>query len=331
MAEAFFRRRTEQGNYTMPNAKYRNFLPQLNKKVMLTDGGLETFLVFELEIDLPCFAAIYLMCRPDGETILRNYYKPYIDLARSSNRGLILATPTWRASADWEAGIGLTHDEMMDAHRRAAALMATIRDEHETPESPFVISADLGPRGDGYVPSLVMTAAEAEAYHRPQIAVLAETETDMITALTLNYAEEAIGIVRAAKAVNMPAAISFTVETDGRLPTGQSLAEAIAQVDAETGNAPAYYMINCAHPTHFADALASGAAWTRRIQGIRANASCLSHAELDGCTELDTGNPVELGAQYRQLQNRLPALNVFGGCCGTDHRHIAEIARQIAA
>lgn len=315
----------------MPNTKYRHCLPQLNGKAMLTDGGLETFLVFHLELDLPCFAAIHVMRMADGERIFRNYYQPYVDLALSSNRGLILATPTWRASSDWEAEIGFSHQEMMDAHRRSAALMAAIRAEHETPDSPFVISADLGPRGDGYVPSNVMTAAEAEAYHRPQIEVLADTEADMVTALTLNYAEEAVGIARAAAAAGMPAAISFTVETDGRLPTGQSLANAIGQVDQETGGAPAYFMINCAHPTHFAEAVANGEAWTRRIRGLRANASCLSHAELDACTELDVGNPAELAEQYRTLQQSLPALTVFGGCCGTDHRHIAEISRQIGA
>ena len=315
----------------MTTAKYRSRLPQLHGKAMLTDGGLETFLVFHLEIDLPCFAAIDLMRRADGEQILRNYYKPYVDMARSSNRGLILATPTWRASSDWEAEIGFSHQAMMDAHRRSAALMAAIRDEHETPESPFVISADMGPRGDGYVPGKVMTAAEAEAYHRTQIEVLAKTEVDLVTGLTLNYAEEAIGMARAAGTADMPVAISFTVETDGRLPTGQPLGEAIQQVDAETGNAPAYYMINCAHPTHFAGTVAGGAGWTQRILGLRANASCMSHAELDACTELDEGNPVELGSQYRQLQVALPNLRVFGGCCGTDHRHVAEISRQIAA
>lgn len=315
----------------MPKAKYRNSLPQLNGKTMLTDGGLETFLIFQLEIDLPCLAAINVLRMPDGEQIFRNYYKPYIDMALSSNRGLILATSTWRAHRDWEAVMGYTHQEMVEAHHRSAALMAAIRDAHETAESPLVISGDMGPRGDGYVPTNIMSAAEAEAYHREQIDTLAETEVDMITGLTLNYAEEAIGITNAAQKAGMPVAISFTLETDGKLPTGQTLAAAIEQVDEETGGAAAYFMINCAHPTHFADAVASGEAWTRRIKGVRANASCMSHAELEACTELDTGNPAELGAQYRALQQSLPGLTVFGGCCGTDHRHLAEICRQIAA
>ncbi|MCA8928382.1 MAG: homocysteine S-methyltransferase family protein [Alphaproteobacteria bacterium] len=311
--------------------KYRNRLPQLNGKSMLTDGGLETTLVFHQEMDIPCFAAITVLRLQCGERIIREYFRPYVDIALASGRGLILGTPTWRASSDWAQELGYTPREMEAAHHRSVALLAAIRDTHETPDSPFVISGDIGPRGDGYVPGALMTAAEAAAYHRPQIETLAAAGADLVTALTLNYADEAIGVAEAARDAGMPVAISFTVETDGRLPTGQSLADAIAQVDAETGAAPAYYMINCAHPTHFADAVAAGEAWTRRIRGLRANASCLSHAELEACTELDEGNPVELGRQYRALQDTLPALRVFGGCCGTDHRHVAEISRQIAA
>lgn len=133
--------------------------------------------------------------------------------------------------------------------------------------------------------------------------------------------------MRAARAAGMPVVISFTLETDGHLPSGQSLAEAIRETDAATDGAPAYYMINCAHPSHFRDRLAEGSDWRSRIRGLRANASRLSHAELDEATELDEGNPDELGADYRELRLLLPELAVFGGCCGTDHRHVEAIAR----
>jgi S-methylmethionine-dependent homocysteine/selenocysteine methylase len=123
---------------------------------------------------------------------------------------------------------------------------------------------------------------------------------------------------------------SFTVDTDGRLPTGQTLGDAVAEVDAATGGAPAYYMINCAHPTHFDGALAARARWVDRMRGLRANASTRSHAELNESTELDVGNPAELGAQYAALRRRLPRLNVMGGCCGTDDRHMAAIAEACA-
>lgn len=185
--------------------------------------------------------------------------------------------------------------------------------------------ANIGPRGDGYRVASAMSAAEARDYHGFQAGVFRDTEADMISAFTLNYAEEAIGIVRAACAADMPVVISFTVETDGRLPNGQTLKDAIVQTDRETGNAPAYYMLNCAHPAHFADALARNESWTMRLRGIRANASMRSHAELDAAPDLDIGDPVDLGRRYRDLRARLRHVNVLGGCCGTDHRHVEEI------
>jgi S-methylmethionine-dependent homocysteine/selenocysteine methylase len=173
----------------------------------------------------------------------------------------------------------------------------------------------------------MMTAEEAERYHAVQINTFRDTNADMVTALTMTYANEAIGITRAALAAGLPVVISFTVETDGRLPNGQILAEAITQVDQATNNGPEYYMINCAHPTHFEQALENGESWVSRIQGIRANASCMSHAELDQATELDDGDPIELGRQHRQLSRKMQKLNVLGGCCGTDHRHVEEICK----
>jgi S-methylmethionine-dependent homocysteine/selenocysteine methylase len=140
----------------------------------------------------------------------------------------------------------------------------------------------------------------------------------------MTYVDEAIGVTRAAQDAVIPAAISFTVETDGDLPSGQALGEAIEEVDRATDSGPAYYMINCAHPTHF-DSVLDGGDWVGRIRGLRANASTCSHAELDEAEDLDDGDPQDLGARYGELRDRLPALNVVGGCCGTDHRHIGEI------
>ena len=171
-----------------------------------------------------------------------------------------------------------------------------------------------------------MSAEEAEAYHAFQVESFEEAGADFVSAITMTNVNEAIGIASAAAKVGITSVISFTVETDGRLPTGEALADAIAGVDAAAEAAPAYYMINCAHPTHFVDALDAGAPWVKRLRGIRANSSCRSHAELDNAPELDIGNPVELGAQYAVLRKRLPSLTVLGGCCGTDHRHVSEIA-----
>jgi S-methylmethionine-dependent homocysteine/selenocysteine methylase len=310
-------------------------LPQLEGGVFLTDGGLETTLVFHDGIDLPCFAAYIIVMSEDGRRRLARYYKPYLESARDFGAGFVLESPTWRASRDWGAKIGHSPEEVAEANRAAVRLLRTIREE-AAPEAagPLVVSGQIGPRGDGYVPGVMMSPAEAADYHAEQIEALRGAGADLVTALTLNYADEAIGIVRAAQAAESPVVISFTVETDGRLPSGQALGEAIAAVDAATGGGPAYYMINCAHPTHFAGTVAgdgSGGGWTRRIFGLRVNASKCSHEELDNSTELDVGDPHELGRDHLALFDRLPNLRVLGGCCGTDDRHVRAIAETVMA
>lgn len=256
---------------------------------------------------------------------MRHYHPPYIETAHRAGFGFVLDSPTWRANPDWGAKLGYSKEALGAANRDGIALMAELRAAHETSRFPMVISGAIGPRGDGYVPGEVMSAEEAEAYHGEQIGVFADSEADMVTAFTLTNVNEAVGIARAARRFDMPVAISFTLETDGRLPTGDTLRHAIEAVDGATANGPAYYMINCAHPTHFEDALRHDAPWLARIRGLRANASRRSHAELNEATELDAGDPMELGAQYQELLRRLPHIAVLGGCCGTDHRHVACI------
>ena len=307
-------------------AKYRNHLPQLGGGFYLADGGLETTLIFQEGWELPDFAAFILFQTPKGEAALRKYLRSYAEIAKRFGCGLILESATWRASADWGARLGYTPKTLVAANHKAIRLLLEIRDEYETEQNPVVISGCLGPRGDGYVIDHAMSEQEAQDYHRQQIETFADTAADMVCATTMNYAQEAIGIVRAAQGAELPAAVSFTVETDGRLPSGQTLRAAIEQVDQATSAYPCYFMINCAHPTHFEHVLAEGGLWSDRIRGVRANASRKSHAELNEATELDSGNPAELGAQYAQLKKRLVHLNVMGGCCGTDHRHVEQIA-----
>jgi homocysteine S-methyltransferase len=306
--------------------KHRYFLPQLDDILFLTDGGIETTLIFHEGLDLPYFAAFHLLQTAEGTAALRRYFRPYLELAHQYGTGLVLESATWRASADWGAQLGYTAEALAEANQKAIDLLADMRREYETDDTPIVISGCVGPRGDGYVPDQVMSAAAAQAYHQAQINTFAETDADMICAITMNYVEEAIGIVRAAQQAEMPVTISFTVETDGYLPTGQSLQEAIEQVDRETASYPVYYMINCAHPSHFEAVLAEEEAWTDRIRGLRANASRMSHAELNEAPELDMGNPAELGEEYARLKMHFGQINVLGGCCGTDHRHVEEMA-----
>ena len=306
--------------------RYRNALPQLTGTLYLTDGGIETTLIFHEGLVLPDFAAFHLLKTPEGEAALRKYFCTYAEIARRFGTGLILESATWRANPDWGNKLGYTSGALADVNRRAIGLLEKIRSEYETEQTPVVISGCLGPRGDGYVPDRAMSAQDAEGYHREQIATFAGSAADMVSAITMNYVEEAIGIAQAAQQAGMPVAISFTVETDGKLPTGQTLKAAIEQVDDATSGYPGYYMINCAHPTHFDKVLSEGETWLQRIRGLRANASRMSHAQLNEAPELDAGNAVELGREYAKLKRRLRNLNVMGGCCGTDHRHIEQIA-----
>src|SRR5689334_1359134 len=259
-------------------------LPQLAGPLFLTDGGIETTLVFHEGLELPYFAAFDLLKDAAGEAALRKYFLSYVALAKSLGMGCVLETPTWRASPDWAAKIGWSAADLAGANRRAVELLRRIRAEHAAERTPIVVSGCVGPRGDGYDPASFMTTLEAECYHAPQIETFAGAGVDLVTAITMTYAAEAIGVVRAARRAGLPVVIAFTVETDGRLPDGTGLGDAITAVDVATDAASAYYMVNCAHPTHFVDALAPGAPWLARVRGVRANASTKSHAELDRAT-----------------------------------------------
>ena len=305
---------------------YRTQLPQLDRPVFLTDGGIETSLIYDEGIDLPDFAAFPLLDQPDGRAALKRYFEAYIAIAVRDGAGIVLETATWRANPDWAARQGYGAEDLKRINREAVELLVELRSQYETPDTPIVISGCIGPRGDGYQPGSLMTADEARAYHRLQAETFAGTDADLVTAITMTYPAEAIGIVRAARDAVMPVVISFTVETDGRLPTGESLADAIRAVDEATDAHAAYYMVNCAHPTHFSSVLDTDAEWTSRLGGIRANASSMSHAELDEATELDAGNPAELAEQYRDLRRLAPSLRVLGGCCGTNHEHVGAIS-----
>ena len=297
-------------------------------RLYLGDGGLETTMIFERGLDLPCFASFTLLDRPEGIEAMRDYYRGYLEIAKRNETGFTLDTPTWRASADWGEQLGYSPSALEEANRRAVGLAEEIRGAEETDATPICVCGTLGPRGDAYAPAELMSAGEAERYHGAQIEVFAAAGVDMIGVYTLAYAEEGIGIARAAAGAGVPAVISFTLETDGRLPSGERLEEAVERVDAETDSSPLYFMINCAHPSHFASVLEEPGDWKRRIGGVRANASRRSHRELDEATELDSGSPPELAGEYLELKQVLPEVRVLGGCCGTDTRHIAGICER---
>ena len=314
---------------------YRHRLPQLQPggALFLTEGGLETSLIYDDGLELPCFASFVLLNDEAGTARLRGYYRRFAEMAAARGVGAVFETPTWRASADWGARLGYDAAALDAVNRRGVALLVELRESAAgRGGAPLVISGNLGPRGDGYVPGERMSADAARRYHAAQIASFAATEADLVSVFTMNYVEEAVGIALAAREHGMPAVVSFTLETDGRLPSGATLAEAIEATDAATDAWPAYYMINCAHPSHFERVLRENAGgWTLRLGGVRANASRRSHAELDAATELDAGDPQALGADYVRLREALPRLRVVGGCCGTDHRHVDAICRALLA
>jgi homocysteine S-methyltransferase len=311
-------------------ARYRNALPQLAGDLFLTDAGLETDLIFNHGITIREFAAHTLLPDPVGRQAIIDYFRGFLALARAYNTGYILDSVTWKTHMHWASALGASERELQEANEEAIALIVQLREECASHTKPIVLNGLVGPQGDAYAPETAIAIHEAEQYHAKQIGWLADTDVDMITALTFTQSDEASGLVLAARRAGLPVVVSFTVETDGRLPTGQPLGEAIEAVDQATDSGAAYFMVNCAHPEHFAHALGD-TVWARRIRGIRCNASRKSHAELDASATLDAGDPVELGKQYVALRATLPWLNVFGGCCGSDLRHVTQIAHALAA
>jgi homocysteine S-methyltransferase len=295
--------------------------------MVLTDAGLETVLVFEEGLDLPCFAAFPLLDSEEGRVVLRRYYERFLQLARDRGAAFVLSSPTWRANPDWGELLGYDHDALVEVNACAVKFLEQVRDDVLAPEERdgVVIEGCVGPRSDAYRPTLRMDAEQAARYHSLQLRALEAASCAQAAALTLSYPEEAIGITRAASELELPIVIGFTVETDGRLPCGDSIEQAIRVVDDATDGAARSFMINCAHPSHFDRALPEGDA-RYRIHALRANASMKSHEELDAAEDLDAGDPADLARRYVALRRELPELHVLGGCCGTSLRHIAAIS-----
>ena len=293
---------------------------------VFTDGGIETDLIFLRGLDLPAFAAFPLLDDEAGRAALADYYTSFLRLAADERHTFVLATPTWRANPDWGRQVGYDAAALdrvnADAVRWLRELAAEV-----APEVEVVLDGVLGPRADGYVVGERMSTEEARAYHAPQIRALVAGGVDTISAMTITYPEEAVGIALAARDAGVPVLISFTTETDGLLPDGTTLAAAVETVETATEAYPVGYLVNCSHPDHFTQALVGD--WTSRLVGIRANASRQSHAELDAAEELDAGDPIELASAYRSLADRFPSLSIFGGCCGTDVRHLQAIAAAL--
>lgn len=298
-------------------------------RTYITDGGFETSMLFLEGFDLPAFSACVLLEDAAARAAMDRYFGRFLAMAEAAGTGFVLDTNTWRSGTHWADAVGRSPAQLQDLTREAVLFAMAIRERWQDRVSPILVNGVIGPAGDAYDGTLALDADAAEAIHAPQIALLAQCGVDLVSALTFGSMQEAIGFARASVKAGVPVAISFTVETDGHLPDGTPLARAVTETDSATAGAPLYYMINCAHPEHFRDVL-TDEAWCRRIRGVRANASRLSHAELDAAETLHDGDPEELGALHAELSQKLPALKVFGGCCGTDHRHVGCMVHAMA-
>lgn len=298
----------------------------------VTDGGLETDLIFNHGVDLPHFAAYPLLDTPEGRALLTDYYSGYATVAGRAGAGLLLETPTWRASPDWVATVGGPASDVHRVNLESVVLLAALGESllasgvlaagrHDY--GSFRVSGMIGPRGDGYVPGEPASSDEFATYHSHQVAAFAESGAGRVAAYTLTTVSEAVGVVHAARAHGLDVCVSFTVETDGRLPDGTALGEAVATLWEQA--APDELLVNCAHPSHVARALDDDDSWATRVTGLRVNASRQSHAELDAAEELDAGDVADLVREHDALAARLPNLDVVGGCCGTDVRHVAAL------
>lgn len=302
-------------------------LPRLGGPLCITDAGCETDLIFNRGVPVPEFAAHTLLADDDGRAALADYYRGFLDLAQGSGTGMVLDAPTWKAHSVWANDLGVTSDQLAHDVAATVAFSRDLADDYA--DVPVVVNGLVGPCGDAYRPSSLLDAEQAEAYHRAQIAQLAAAGAGLVTALTFPHTDEAIGAVRAAEAVGIPIVVSLTVETDGRLPTGEPLGEAFGRLDAATGSAAAYLMVNCAHPEHVL--AAAPGAWTDRVGAVRCNASRQSHAELDAAEVLDDGDPAEFAEGHLLLAQRFPGLAVVGGCCGSDLRHVTATVTALQA
>lgn len=301
-------------------------LPQLKGQMFVTDGGIETHMIFNEGQDVPDMSVYLLNMSEAGRNKMREYYRAYIPICQKAGQGFLFDTNTWRANPDWGKLVGYDAEKLAQANIRAVEFCQEMQAEFAAAGVPSIISGVIGPRRDAWQFDDKMTVEEAIAYHTPQIEAFASTDAGYVTAYTLTNVPEAIGIARAAQRAGLPVVLSFTLETDGNLPGGKPLAVAIAEVDAATVGYPAYYMINCVHPIHFAPVIRQSGEWVNRIGGLRVNASMMSHAELDESPTLDIGNISDLAQRYQRVLPLLPNIRVIGGCCGTDHRHIGAIA-----
>lgn len=304
-------------------------LPQLNGRLMTSAAGFETWLQYVDGFKLRHFCAFELLNDPRGVSCLRDYHRTVVEAAVANGFGVINEGLHYRASRDWGELIGFSREALEEINIRGIEFYREFVREYDSPETPMLVGGAIGPRGDAYNIGRTPDAAESEDYHAEQIATFRKAGADLVTAMTFSSVEEAIGVARAAKAAELPVVVSFFVARGGRLRGGETLEEAISRVDEASDGAPAYYMVNCTYPTEFEPGLTAGD-WTQRLGGFLPNAVAMETLDLCKLGHLEDGDPVELGGQMGSLARRYPHVRVWGGCCGTDGRHIGQITQNVS-
>ncbi|WP_203564896.1 homocysteine S-methyltransferase family protein [Aliiroseovarius sp. PrR006] len=307
----------------------QEFPPRLENKFYLTEGGTETELLYKWGFELPEFAMFPLLDDPKADQVLRDMYRRYFDVAEKFDTGMLIMSHDYRASPDWGAKLGYSPEGLADMQRRTIDFLEGMRCEYQGRVSDVYIAGCIGPKGDAYGTGGDISEDEAEEYHSVQLSTLAATAADMAIALTFNNIPEAIGLVRAAEKLGIPLGVCLTLTTEGVLKSGPSLQAAIETIDERTNGAAAWFGTNCSHPLEFAPALANSGPWLDRIRCIRPNAVKMEQVALCRLGHLEDGDPVELGKQMGDVAERFPKADILGGCCGTDERHLSEIAKNV--
>lgn len=309
----------------------RTLFPRRDGLLYLTEGGTETEIIYRHGHGLREFAMFELMDRPAALADLGDMYRRYLDAAARHGFGALMAGFDYRASPDWGKKLGYSRAGLEEVQHRCIAFLRDAAAPYRQELPDVAICGCVGPRGDAYALNRTITAEEAEDYHSVQIATLKDCGVDLVWAATINNVPEAVGISRAAARAGLPLNLSFTLTETHRLRSGPSLREAIARTDAEAGAArPDSYGVNCSHPVEFEPALEPGD-WLRRIRSLRPNAARMEKVALCKLGHIEEGDPEELGREMGALARRLPAVDIWGGCCGTWDRHLDRIARQVRA
>ena len=303
------------------------FLPRLH---YLTEGGQETELMYGYGFDLPEFALFPLLDNPDALARLTAMYQAVLDVAVRHDMGALLGGLDYRASPDWAGKLGIDAAALTDYQCRSIAFLRDVAEPYKGRLPHILICGAVGPQGDAYERNQTVTRESAEAYHATQIQNLVTAGVDLVEAMTFTSAEEAIGLICAARAHGLPIIFSFMPDAAGGSEAQPTLRDMIEQVDAATDCYALFYGINCSHPREFEPLLGSGGDWLGRIGMLRPNASSKEKVELCQIGRLERGDPIDLAAHMGRLAQRMPNVIAWGGCCGTWDEHLELIAQAVA-